>query len=208
MMAQIAYRLALAASLSNLHFIQGDAHCLAMKPAVADLVASSLGFNATVPHRVFAEVHRILQPGGRFCFQEWGGLHPLDNVVANVLNSYALDDDDAPLHLLALRDFLDQDAPWYTQLQTTEDFVDLLSNLGFVDIDACEVAPLTLSLTIHEFIAYKMAWTARAAELAALAAPTRADCLDTLRARLYEHVDASGYLAYNPRLFRVRAIRV
>lgn len=206
-MVTLAHQVTTLANLKNGQFLQGNAEALPIQSASVDLVISSFGFNATDPFRVFPEVQRMLKKGGRFCLQEWGGIHPLDTALGDVLQKYAVDDDDAPSDLVALRDFLDEESPWYNELQTEDDYHDLLSEAGFVEIEALEHAPITLSLSVQEFIGYKLSWTARAAELAAMDASSRADCLDTMRQRLYEQVDSSGKLTYNPRLFRVSARR-
>lgn len=193
--------------LTNLYFFQADAHRLPLPTASLDLVTASLGFNATDPWDIFPEVHRTLKSGAEFAFQEWGGVHPLDEIIGEALRTYALDDDDAPAELVEMRDFLDEDSIWLDELQTVDDYKEMLSEAGFIHIEALEHAPITLKLTVQEFMTYKITWTARAAELNAMDTSSRADCLDRMRQNLYEKTDEHGLLSYNPSLFRIRATR-
>jgi ubiquinone/menaquinone biosynthesis C-methylase UbiE len=201
-MVQVAHET--TAELPNLYAIQGDAHALPLAAAGLDVVTSSFGFNATHPRRVFAEVLRVLHPGGRFAFQEWGKMHQFDKYIVEALEVYAVYDEDAPPSLVALRDFLEQERPWHRFLQTTLDYVEELTAAGFVAVDVFEHQPVQLQISVQDFMRYKLAWTSRLAELNAMDKFARADCLDKMRALLQPHADSDGLLTYDPHLFRVQ----
>ncbi|NDJ84339.1 MAG: methyltransferase domain-containing protein [Chloroflexi bacterium] len=206
-MTQIARQVADREQLHNLTPTQADAHYLPFRSGAFDLVLSSFGLNATIPRRVFAEAYRVLRPGGRLSLQEWGGQHEFDAMIVDILEEYAVYDEDAPADLVALRDLLEIERPWYRDMQTEDDFLDILEGQGFVGISVQEHRPATVHLPVNAFIDYKMAWTAKGAELAAMDPMARGDCLDQLRARLHEYADREGVLEYSPLLFRAQAAR-
>lgn len=191
----------------NLGYIQADAHRLPFASGSFDVVIASFGFNATRPQKSLKESYRVLKPGGRLVFQEWGGLHLLDQLVGDIVGRYAVEDDHAPPTLLELRDFLDDDRIWHEDLQVEEDYQEFLAALGFVQITAREYAPLKLHLSVEEFIDYKTAWASQLYEFAAMSPSVQRACSAQLENRLYEHADEDGLLSYDPLMFRVRAYR-
>ncbi|GIK62263.1 MAG: hypothetical protein BroJett018_00570 [Chloroflexota bacterium] len=192
---------------SNLVFIQADAHALPFVDSSFDLVIASFGFNATRPHKSLKESFRVLKPGGRLVFQEWGGLHEFDQLVGEVIAPYTVEDNDAPPELVALRDFLDADRVWHEDLQVEEDYQEFLDILGFVNITTREFAPLKLRLSVEDFIDYKTAWTSQLYEFAAMSPSVQRAYLAELENRLYRHADEDGILTYDPLMFRVMAYR-
>ncbi len=206
-MLQVAKTVSHEQQLSNVCFVQSDAHQLSFLDHSVDLITASFGLNTTIPRKVFPELYRILKSGGRLCIQEWGGWHTFDQLMLEVIDTYAVYDEDAPPELIALRDFSEEERPWYRDMQTEEDYVDMLTECGFVQIEAQEVQPIVVRLDVNEFLAYKLAWVGRSMELAAMDDSSRGDCIDQLRERFYEYVDADGMLNYDPRLFRVQAWR-
>ena len=197
----------MANSHSNIQFTQADAHQLPFMSATFDLVVASFGFNATDPRQSLPEAYRVLAPGGRLCFQEWGALHEFDNIISEVFRQYSVDDDDASQDLLAFRDFFAIERPWYEDLQNEEDFVMDLGDYGFQQIWVKEHQPVEVKLTVEEFIQYKTAWTPARVELAAMDRSARGDCVDAMRRRFYEFADTDGILTYAPPLFRIRAVK-
>lgn len=191
----------------NLAFVQADAHSLPFVDCSFDVVIASFGFNATHPQKSLKESFRVLKPGGRLVFQEWGGLHKLDQLVGDVVAPYTIEDDNAPPELIALRDFLEDDRVWYEDLQIEEDYQEFLAALGFVNITAREFAPLQLRLSVEDFIDYKTAWTSQLYEFAAMSPTVRRACLAELENRLYRHANEDGILTYDPLMFRVMAYR-
>ncbi len=191
----------------NLAFVQADAHSLPFTTASFNAVIASFGFNATRPQKSLKESLRVLKPGGRLVFQEWGGLHALDQLVGDVVAPYTVEDDDAPADLIALRDFLADDRVWHEDLQVEEDYQEFLAELGFVNISAREFAPLQLRLSVEDFIDYKTAWTSQLYEFSAMLPAVRRACLAQLENRLYQQADEDGILTYDPLMFRVMAYR-
>ncbi len=116
-----------------------------------------------------------------------------------------VDDEDAPADLVALRDFLAEDRAWYRMMQTELDYSDELRAAGFVRLLVAEHQPLSIKMSLGEFLAYKLAWPSRMAELEAMDDSARGDCLDKMRELLLPHVNAEGQIDYAPALFRVQA---
>lgn len=198
-------RIAAQHNISNLTAIQADTHLLPFANDGFDMVITSFGLNATSPRRVFREIFRVLKPNGRFVLQEWGGVHQFDRLILDTLEVFMVDDEDAPKKLVQLRDFLSEDRAWYSLMQTEMDYVDELGAIGFNRLLVAEHQPVTVRLTLNEFMAYKLAWPSRIAELSAMDDSARGDCLDKIRELLQPFVDDDGLLNYAPALFRVQA---
>ncbi|MCB9436743.1 MAG: methyltransferase domain-containing protein [Anaerolineales bacterium] len=188
-------------------YVQGDAHQLPFADNSFDMVTASFGFNGTNPRRVLPEIARVLRSGGRLCFQEWGGLHWVDDVLRELFEAYGVDDDEAPAELVAWRDYLAVENMWYRDFQTEADYREDLPRYGFQKIKAREYAPVAVPNTLEGLIDYKLAWPMREMELAAMEESARGDFMDELRRRLYEQADGSGTVIYNPLIMRVQAIR-
>ncbi len=203
-MLQVAQELATWSDHTNLSFIQGTVHHLPFIEQSFDLVLASFGLNATDPRQTFPEIYRILKPAGRVCFQEWGGQHQFDKLIFDTLSEYAVDDDEAPDDLIALRDFFMEERLWYEDLQTAEDFVLDLTDYGFANVEAREYRPFTIELPLEVFLRYKLSWTGPRAELAAMPKMVRGDCMDRIRQLLGEHVDEAGNIHYDPLIIRVQ----
>jgi len=185
-----------------------DAHCLPFAGETFHLCAASFGLNRTAPRRVLPEIQRVLRMGGVLAFHEWSLQHRYDTLIAETLADYMLADEDAPPDLFALRESLRAPHPWDNTFQTLEDFADELPAYGLRPLDLHESAPVSLRLSVDDFLAYKLAWANRQAELAALDAYTRADCLDALRRIFQDEAGLEGWLNYEPILFCVRAQKI
>lgn len=194
-----------AQHLPNVSIVQADSHALPFPDNHFDLVLSSFGLNATHPRRAFKEIWRVLKPNGRLVLQEWGHLHPFDRIIVEALEVYMVDDEDASNELVALRDFLAADRAWYDMMQTELDYSDELSTIGFNRLLVAEHHPIILRLSLSDFLAYKLAWPSRIAELEAMDASARGDCLDMMRNLLQPNIGEDGLLDYAPSLFRVQA---
>jgi ubiquinone/menaquinone biosynthesis C-methylase UbiE len=206
-MVSIAWDMAAMNEHENVFFVQADAHRLPFRFESFDLVMASFGLNATDPRASLPEAHRVLTPGGRLCFQEWGALHEYDQIISQAFQEYSVDEDDATEALLAFRDFFSEERPWYVDFQNEEDFVMDLTDYGFTDIWVKEYQPVGVQMTVEEFIKYKTAWTPARVELAAMDRSARGDCLDWMRSRLYDAAESDGILTYSPPLFRVHAVK-
>ncbi len=72
-MLAAAAKNATQAGLNNMAFRQVDAHELPFEDASFDVVTSRLGvMYFSDSQRAFAEIRRVLKPGGRFIFAAWG----------------------------------------------------------------------------------------------------------------------------------------
>src|SRR5207237_309396 len=64
---------------------EADVMSLPFESESFDVVVCQFGVMFFDPKRdAMAEVHRVLRPGGRFCFNVWGGLD--DNDIAGVID--------------------------------------------------------------------------------------------------------------------------
>lgn len=188
----------------NVIFQEADVHDLPFEQEQFHRVVSSFGLNATHPRKAFAQIYRVLKPGGSFTFHEWNELHPLDEKIIDVFARYMLEDADAPPDLFATRECVRTPRIWDNVLQEADDFDEVLSETGFVELHIAEES-VEITLPVAAFMDYKLAWANRQAELAAMDSYTRADCLDAIRALLHEHADLAGNVCYAPKLFRVHA---
>ncbi|PJF39732.1 MAG: hypothetical protein CUN55_13695 [Phototrophicales bacterium] len=195
-----------AKPLENVQIIQADNHALPFADNSFDVVISSFGLNATHPRRVFKEIWRVLKPNGKFILQEWSILHTFDRIVIETIEVFMVDDEDAPIELVQLRNFLAEDNNgWYSHIQTQMDYADELRAAGFNRLLITEGNFSHIKLDLNTFIKYKLAWTSLASELAAMDPSARGDCLDKMRSELQYYLDNSGMLNYAPSLFRVQA---
>lgn len=188
-------------------YVQGDAHQLPFVSGSFDLVTASFGFNGVNPRRVLPEVARVLKSGGRLCFQEWGGLHWVDNVLRELFEDYGVDDDEAPAELVEWREYLAVENLWYRDFQTEADYIEELPRYGFKAIKAREHTPVHIRRSVEALIDYKLAWPMREMEIAAMDPSARGDFMDELRRRLYEQADSNGIVVYAPLIMRVQAVR-
>jgi len=187
-------------TVGNIHAIPADDHTY-------DLAVSSFGLNATTPSRSLSEIARVLTPNGILVFHEWNLQHPLDTLLVETLAQYMVDDADAPDDLFALRQAITAPHPWDNVFQTAADYQEELATYGFTNIHVAEDAPAHIQLSVADFLAYKLAWSTRQAELAAMDDYTRPDCMDALWRVFQDQVQSDGMLHYHPQLFRVRATR-
>lgn len=192
-------------NLANLHFQIANVHHLPFATETFDVVVASFGLNATNPRRSLPEIWRVLKKGGGLYFQEWGGLHDYDDILDDVFAEYAVEDDDAPPEIVAMRDFMMTDSLWYKDLQTEADYRLDLTEYGFVDIEAREHKPIMIQISVEDFIRYKTAWTPRQFELNAMDEFARADCLDELKRRLEVDKKLPDALLYDPLVFSISA---
>lgn len=188
--------------LTNVDFQEADAHKLPFESEKFDLIVSSFGLNATYPTRVLPELRRVLKPDGRLAFHEWHEEHPLDSLMIDVLVKFMVEDEETDDSLIEMRDYLAAPRPWDNVFQTGDDYREELEKYGFSQVQVWEDQPVMCILSIEDFMAYKLAWTPRQMELAAMDEWRRADCLDTLRAAL-QTVSQEGYLYYAPKVFRI-----
>ena len=193
------------ATPTNVRYEEADAHALPYGDHTFELIVSSFGLNATEPRRVFRELHRVLKPGGRLVFHEWSVQHSMDSRLIDTLAKFMLPDEDISEELFQMREFTRTVRPWDNILQTTEDFEEVISEAGFSSVQVWEDAPVMVTLSVQDFMAYKLGWANRQAELAAMDSSLLGDCLDTIRWLVQDFSDSEGNVHYDPLLFRVVA---
>lgn len=186
-------------------YLQADAHHLPFAPHTFTLALASFGLNATHPDRALRAIRRVLEPGGRLIFQEWGPIHPADTAVIDALADHVIDEPGETL--AALRAMLaDRPPAWSDFLQDVDDYREWLEDASFIVDEITECAPLALHLASpEEFLDYKMAWTARYEEMSAMSADQKAAFLADVRGRLAALAEPDGSLIWQPDLFRIRA---
>ncbi len=181
----------------------GDMHALPFPAARFDAALAMLAFNSTDPTRAFREAFRVLRPGGRLHLQEWGTVDALAELLDDTLAAYATDD--PPPALAAERAAQQAAHPW-DALETSDDIAALLGEIGFRAVQV-RIVTAEVPLTPGAFIAYKLAWPIRRAEIAALSDEARA----LLQADLEENVGAlaeeEGMLRWQPNMVQVTATR-
>lgn len=94
------------------HFVCGDAERLPLATASADMVVSNLALQWCEPAAVFAEVRRVLRPGGLFMFSTFG-----PDTLRELRAAWRAADDAVHVH-----DFIDM-----------HDLGDMLLHAGFAD---------------------------------------------------------------------------
>lgn len=190
---------------AGIGFATADGHELPFAAQTFDLCVASFGLNATDPRRIFKSIRRVLKPDGALVFHEWSLMHPLDSQMIDVMVKYMLDDDEVPPETLKIRDFLSQPRLWDNILMEADDYDEKLREAGFADIQITEDSSIACVLPVNEFLRYKLSWPGRQAELVAMDASLRGDCLDALRATVQDAADADGNIYYAPQLFRIYA---
>ncbi len=184
--------------------VQGDIERPPFAPGTFTLVVAHFGLNLTDPRRSLPALRRIIAPGGRIAVQEWGPAADPIRAADEVLAAHTVESPGAPAADLraAIETF---PAAWEQQMQDVEDYREAFADAGFTVIDASESAPVTLRLSIDALIAFLLAETVRAAEMAALPHPARAACLDAMRARLRTWAGPGGVIAWSPPVIRLTA---
>lgn len=188
----------------NVQYARADIHRLPFRSGSFDLVAASLGLNATFPHHSLRAVREVIAAGGRLVIQEWGPVTDVDRALGETLEAhtapesatrtpaYPADDDDA-------RD-------WGDYLQDPDDYREWLGDLGLTVTDARESQPVAVRLAeADDYLRYKLAWTYRWEAVRAMDVPTRTAFYAAARARLAEFTAPDGSLIWQPWLIRVTA---
>ncbi|MBN2470149.1 MAG: class I SAM-dependent methyltransferase [Anaerolineae bacterium] len=189
--------------------LQADAHNLAcFPPATFDIALASFSLSECAPDRVLRSVRRVLRPGGLLMLQEWGPYDAGDPraIVDDTLAAYIQPDADG---LRArLRALLAEPLPWQMRLQDADDYQEILAEIGFAPLACSESRPVTLRLSVEDFLAYALAWAPRALEVAALSPGAHAAFRQAAVTRLGSETQAAQVLHFSPAVIRATASRL
>jgi ubiquinone/menaquinone biosynthesis C-methylase UbiE len=182
--------------------IQADLHALPFRDGTFRLALASFAFNSTDPDVSLREAWRIVQPGGRLVFQEWGAPDPLSEIVSDTLASYAVDDPSP--ELARMRSETEQPVAW-DDLESLDEIQDIVARAGF-EVSRVEVLDAEVLLAdLDTFLRYKLAWPSRQAEIAAMPDDVRRLMSSDLRENLSPHADGAGGLTWRPQIIRISA---
>lgn len=186
------------------HVAQADLHRLPFRNGGVGLALASFAFNSSDPTVAFREVFRIVEPGGRLVFQEWGMPDDLSEIVSDTLASYAVDE--PPDDLRQLREGTELPVPW-DDLETLDDIEEAVAAAGFavnrVDVLDAEVRMASLDA----YLRYKLAWPSRQAEVDAMPDDVRRLMLSDLQENLRTRCEADGSLLWRPQVIRINATK-
>lgn len=197
-MLALAHQQAPAGDANHVAFHQADMHRLPYAADAFHVALASFGFNGIDPQLVFPEIRRILRPGGRLIFQEWGEVEEASRIVKQAVKGRRVPQ--AEGFLADLRLLGDTPDAW-DELEDEEDIARLLRKVGFREVkvfieqEAVPLEPLV-------FFEYKTAWAPYQAELAAMAAEKRAAVQAEVLDRLKAWLGPDGRFIWKPELVR------
>jgi len=185
----------------NITFYQGDMHRLPHAANKFEVALASFGLNGIEPARVLPEVRRVLQPGGRFIFQEWDQVDEASKLVKETVKAHKVKE--ASGFLANLRRLGQAPKAW-DQLDGGDGVAHLLRQTGFRDVnmtieqEAIPIEPLA-------FFKYKTAWAPYQAELGAMPAADRAAVESAVVEQLGKWANSDGHFIWAPKLLRIIA---
>ncbi|MEM7345274.1 MAG: class I SAM-dependent methyltransferase [Chloroflexota bacterium] len=182
-------------------FYQGDMTTLPHPAHSFQVALASFGFNGIDPVKVFPEIYRILEAGGRLVFQEWGTVEAASKCVKQAVKQHKVAEADG--FLAELRQLGQTPKPWDT-FGDVGPLIDLLQDIGFNPIQI-SLEKESIPLTPQTFFHYKTAWAPYQAELNAMTAETRAEVEAEVMAHLSPWVGPDGRFLWEPELLRVVA---
>lgn len=195
-------RIAQRRQIANL--VRGDLHQMPFQADAFDAALAVFALNSTDPEQVLREVSRVLRPGGRLAAAEWHETDTLSELFSDIFVEYSVDD--APPHLEALREQLEQPIPW-DNLETVDELDELVERTGFKDIRLHYEHPKIALSSISAFIQFKMAWPIRAAEFAAMPPDIQRLCMSDLRENIAPHANAAGQVIWEPNILILTAAK-
>ena len=185
-------------STSHLAFYQGDMHRLPHRTETFAAALASFGFNGIDPQRVFPETHRILLPGGRLVFQEWGEVEEASKIVKQAVKAHKATQ--ANGFLADLRQLADTPDAW-GELEDEEDVARLLRRVGFRQVETL-IERAAIPFDPLAFFRYKTAWAPYQAELAAMSAAERSAVQTEVVEQLSQWAGPDGRFIWRPELAR------
>jgi ubiquinone/menaquinone biosynthesis C-methylase UbiE len=200
-MLPLARQNGLKTQTPNIAFYQGDMHSLPHPANTFTLALSSFSFNGVDPVRVFPEVFRVLQPGGRLVFQEWGERDEASKLVKQTVKAYRLKQ---PAGVLVDFRLLGETPRAWDKLGNAAGIAQFLRQVGFCEVKilrqqaAIPLDPLT-------FYHYRIAWTPYQAELGAMSADDRARVKAEVTHQLRTWAETDGRFVWKPELLQMMA---
>ncbi len=161
--------------LDNVRFEAMDARHLRYEDETFDAVLSCLGIPTVGRVECFAEVRRVLRPGGRFVFCEWSGIgNPITKAFFDTLAKYraARPPVAEVARLLEARRVINAD-PGVVGMRKPEAWVQKLKELGFREARYLTEAHTTILQDAEEYLSYMLAWGDNERELRSMTPETR-----------------------------------
>jgi len=146
--------------LDRVRFEAMDARHLRYEDEAFDAVLSCLGIPTVGRAECFAEVRRVLRPGGRFVFCEWSGIgNPITKAYFDTVAKYRGARPPVPevARLLEARRVINED-PGVIGMRKPEAWVRKLEELGFRDARYLTEAHTTIWPDAGEYLSYMLAW--------------------------------------------------
>jgi ubiquinone/menaquinone biosynthesis C-methylase UbiE len=200
-MLPLARQNTLKTQTKNVTFYQGDMHNLPHPLNTFSLALSSFSFNGIDPGRVLPEVFRILQPGGRLVFQEWGEVDEASKIVKQTIKAYRVEQAEG---LLANFRLLGETPKPWDELGDAEDTAQFLGQVGFAEVKILR-QQAAIPLEPSTFYLYRTAWTPYQAELTTMPADRRARVKAEIIDRLNTWAEDDGHFIWRPELLQMIA---
>lgn len=187
----------------NVDYLVADIQQPPLRYGSFDLVTSSFGLNLTQPRPALRRLFALLKPGGWLAVQEWGPSDPASQLFNDIFADFVPDE-----VAETIRERLALPMDWGDQLQDAADYRELLSDLGYLNIEAVEETLIAIHVrSMQSFINFKSAWMPYQLTLQALNELTRTDLFNTLYHQLTPFADTDGSFIWRPAVFRVLAQR-
>lgn len=185
----------------NVTLYQGDVHRLPHPTDTFSLALSSLSLNNVDPQWVLPEVLRVLQPGGRFVFQEWGIMDEASKIVKKTFKAYRVETAEG-----TLADFrrLGETPRAWDQLGGADDIAQFLRQVGFSEIKVLHTTA-AIPLDPLTFYQFRTAWAPYQAELSAMTADNQARLQAEIISQLTAWAEPDGCFIWQPELLQMVA---
>ena len=185
----------------NVSFYRGDMHRLPHPTHAFSVALAAFAFNGIDPVRVLPEVWRILRPGGRLVFQEWGEVDEASAMVKRTVREHKVKHAEGFLADLRL---LGATPKAWDKVGGPDKVVDLLQEVGFQEVKIIR-EQAAIPLDPHTFYRYKTAWAPYQAELGAMSEAERALVEAKVIEQLSTWTTEDGRFLWQPELVRMIA---
>jgi ubiquinone/menaquinone biosynthesis C-methylase UbiE len=182
-----------SAGIRNIRFEMLDSRNIVYRGKLFDAVASNLGMPDLGYDRVFQEVYRVLKPGGRFVFSEWGTEFPMTFTAPRALmGTYGTLTPSKDLAQIREARKLIRDDP---EAQALGDPASVLKAFSVAGFDRAHGSTKTFPVRfqdLDEFMGYTASWGWCERELREMTPEGRAKFDAELSARLVPNMTANG----------------